>query len=303
MRRFTTKLAPLDAKWNSGYAGGANMDVDALADEVFGARVPGEWLTCYMIRRFGWPNAGSDEYKNLCTWMLVTPIAGLFLTVTPYLGGGPVVMPEKYGFGNLHFGVRFTTAVGSKIDHEPGRQAFFRRRERAVRRWWDTEGCELYILGTGLVEGDDHELVKRAEGEKDGKVWGVWRRKPEDKRQRFGKGKVDGMLLWWISEFIIEKHPEAGIPAKMSPAERRHCSSAFARRATAAIKRTMLDLFRPTRVRDVWFGAFGLTERGEAPSKGPDAPWFDGAGYAAEYWFTTHRRRQRAAARKAAKEQ
>ena len=71
----------------------------------------------------------------------------------------------------LHFAVRFTREVGNTVDADPGRESFVRRRERAVRRWWDKHGCELYLVGAGKVEGEENELVHKAEGsEKNGEV-------------------------------------------------------------------------------------------------------------------------------------
>lgn len=283
--KFTTQLAPRGAKWDSGYAGGPGLSLSKIADEVFADKVPGPWLAVYMLRRFGWPNIGSDDYKDLFSWMLTTPLDGLYLVVTPYLGGS-----------NLHFAVRFTREVGNKVDGDPGRESFVRRRERAVRRWWDKHGCELYIVGEGKIEGEENELVHKAEGsEKDGKVWGLWKRLPSDARQKFGKAKPDPMMLWWLTEFITAKHPDAEVPAKMTEAEKAHRHTAFQARAVAAIKRTMRDLLRPTAVRDVDFNVFG---RDEARASGPPAERWEGAGNTPEYWFSPHAKGERAKAQK-----
>jgi hypothetical protein len=284
--KFTARLAPRRAKWDSGYADGPGLNLTKIAEEVYEEKVPGPWLAVYMLRRFGWPNTVSDDVKDLCSWMLTTPLAGLYLVVTPYLGGG----------GNLHFAVRFTREVGNKVDGYPGSVSFVRRREAAVRRWWDQHGCELYIVGQGKIEGEENDLVHKAEGsEKDGKVWGVWKRLPADERQRFGKAKADPMMLWWLTEFITAKHPEADIPSKMTDAEKAHAHTAFQARAVAAIKRTMRDLLRPTSVRDVEFGVFG---RNHKRTSGPQAKRWEGAGNTPEYWFSPHAKGKRAKAQK-----
>lgn len=36
--------------------------------------------TTYMLRRFGLPNLGHDDYKEIARWLITTPIDGLFLT-------------------------------------------------------------------------------------------------------------------------------------------------------------------------------------------------------------------------------
>ena len=276
--RFEPISCSADEEWNHGYAGGPGMDVHAVADAAFGRTIPGEWLCCYMLRRFGPPNAGSDPYKNLCAWMLTTPIAGLFLLVTPYLGGG----------GNHHFAIRFTKEVGEALQRDPGRDSYLRRRDTAIRRWWDTKGGKLYAMGMGKKEGDEDELV-HLYGEKDDMVGGLWRRPLRHDRPHDAIPE-DGMLLWWFARFIEEKHPEVKLP-KMTKRERAQRKTAYQRRAVAAVTATMRALMRPTHVRDTDFNPFGRSE-GEGTPVGP----FADAGYAAEHLYT-----KVAAARLAAK--
>lgn len=280
VKAFETRAAPMDAPWSSGYAAGQGANPSRWADEMFGASIPGPWLLAYMIRRFGWPNAGSDDYKDLCSWMLTTPIEGLYLVVTPYLGntGGKLQPPFC---GNLHFAVRFTKQIGEQLDRDPGREAFQRRRARAMRAWWNKHGCKMYVFGWGTKDGDADVLVHEY-GQKDGKVWGLWKRPPRIKRPQSFPKEPDGMLLWWLGEFLTKNHPEAKLPAKLTERERVHRETSFHKRARKAIEATLADLLRPVRVRDISFNPLGHTD---GASK-PEAERFEGAGYAAEYWFT-----------------
>ncbi len=43
-------------------------------------------LFAYLFRRFGYPNVGWDDYKNLVCYMLTTPLPNLFMRITPYVG-------------------------------------------------------------------------------------------------------------------------------------------------------------------------------------------------------------------------
>ena len=81
--KFQTTLAPTKSDVCAGFGGSGSINPSDWADEIYKGEVPGPWLMCYMVRRFGWPNAGSDEYKNLCNWNLTTPIKGLYLCVNP----------------------------------------------------------------------------------------------------------------------------------------------------------------------------------------------------------------------------
>lgn len=274
-RRFETSLKPPKTKWVGGYKAGA-IDPSKIADEVMG-QVDGPWLTCYMLRRFGWPNFGSDDYKELCSWSLVTPLPGLWMTVTPYLGGG-----------NLHFGVLFDAETGRELERDPGRESFWRRRERAIRAWWKRDGGKLYALGTGDpndTSGGD-ELVRHGNSEEGGKVWGLWKRPSAMKEVQTLAD--DSMLFWWLAEFIADKHPEVDVPRQLNERELKCRESAFMRRAKAAIAATMRDLLRPTSVRDIGFSVLGRDE-----GKGPGAPCFEGAGRTPEYWYSAKARRAR----------
>ena len=281
--KFSPEVCPVNTKWESGYAGGPGKNVHKVADEAFGGKVPGEWLTCYMLRRFGHPNAGSDPHKDLCAWMLTTPIAGLFLIVHPYLGGG----------GNYHFAIRYTKEVGHALDRDPGREAVRARREKAIRRWWDTRGGKLYALGMGKKEGDEDELVHLC-GEKDGLVGGLWRRplkhdRPHDKLPK------DDMVLWWLGCFIEKQHPEVKLPM-VTKRERAQRTTRYQHKAKAAVIATMRALLRPTNVRDLDFNIYG---RDNDKSVGPHVEPFADAGYAAEHLYTVVARKRRADAKRA----
>lgn len=272
---FTASLAPGTSKIAGGFGAGGAINPAKFADELFKGVIPGPWLCCYMLRRFGWPNSGSDPYKNLCSWTLTTPMRGLFLCVTPYLGRS-----------NLHFSVRFTKEVGDQIMSDPGREAFLARRDKVIVKWWNTTGRKLYSIGGWTKDGDEDELVYPY-AEQEGKVYGLWRRKPNHKGIN-DVPKKDGYFAWWLARFLKEKHPEVKIP-KMSQRERKARTSRFHIQARSAIKATMRDLLRPTNVRDISFTPFGDIERDasaiERYAKQKEAGYFEGAGYSAAGWF------------------
>ena len=120
-QRFTTTLMPPKTRWDRGYASSGSIDPGQWADDLYGKTISGSWLTCYMLRRFGWPNIGSDDYKDLCAWSLTTPLEGLYLVVRPHLtDGGPLGKPFcGKTHGNLHFSILFTKAVEAELDRDP----------------------------------------------------------------------------------------------------------------------------------------------------------------------------------------
>lgn len=278
--KFETKLAPSNACIVGGYAGGPGGCPDSFADEFFKDEIPGGILCCYMIRRFGWPNAGSDEHKDLCSWNLTTPIEGLYLSVTPYLGGG-----------NLHFAFRYNKAVGSKLNLDLGRESFLKRTNTFITRWWRMSGAKLYVWGCGKKEGDNHELVHIwNDHETDNtRVFGLWKRKESDKKHLGKLPKNIPALNWWLSEIIEKHHPKVKLP-RMTKSERGRMGSPFRAKAKRAILLTLQDLMRPVFIRDIGINPFGDVENPELEKKHARnytvADRFIGAGYTPEYWYT-----------------
>ena len=50
-------------------------------------------LFVYMVRRFGYPATGSDDYKEIACWFLTTPDPNIALIVSPRPNG------MRYSFG------------------------------------------------------------------------------------------------------------------------------------------------------------------------------------------------------------
>lgn len=290
MKCFNTS-APEKYKWDGGYATGT-INPSQTATELFKGEIPGAMLCCYMLRRFGWPNAGSDPYKHLMEWVLTTPMPGLFLSVTPYLGargGKAYKLHDRYSCSNLHFGIRFTRGVGGKIDYDAGREHWFSRHDKFVWEWWRKMGIKLYCWGYGDAVGDCDELVHKFCDcpKRKGKVFGLWRRTPAMKR----KGDIPPnakMVEWWLEDLIKKQHPEIALP-RMTQREKTMRSNPFRRKCEQAIRQTMLDLLRPTTVRDIAFTVFGDIEREPEAikryKKQQPAGFFTGAGDTPEYWF------------------
>lgn len=287
MKPFLTS-APEHPKWEGGYGGGTISPHD-LADSLFKESISGPWLTCYMLRRFGWPNMGSDDYKNLMSWALTTPVEGLFLSVTPYLGGS-----------NLHFGILFTEQVHRKTDYDAGRERWFKRFRDAVTGWWDAKGIKIYAWGYGKKTGDADELVHHFchDPRNPEKVYGLWRRTKRMTRPGRIPPNVQ-MLEWWLEQLIKKLHPEVKLP-KMTKSEKIRRDNPFKRRCDLAIQRTMLDLLRPTNVRDISFNVFGNIEKTYAakpqPEISPAVERWSGAGHTPQYWYSKEATKERSKA-------
>lgn len=291
---FETKLANVNDARLGGYAGGPGGCPGEFATQLFKDEITGPWLLAYMLRRFGWPNSGSDPYKNLMSWVLTTPVQGLFLCVTPYLGHADekfIYDPkEKFHSANLHFAWRLTKEIKRKLHADPGRDAFFKRQHEAISHWWKNTGIKLYAWGIGLKEGDPDELVHEySDCEVKGKpmVAGLWRRTVTVKG-RCDIPKQAHMVDWWLDELLKKHHPEVKLP-KMRKRERLRRQNRFQIQARRAMVAAMKDLLRPTNVRDISFTPFGDINWSPKAVKHytnqESAGYFPGAGMGPEYYY------------------
>lgn len=58
-----------------------------LIDEAIGESLPQGSLFAYLFRRFGFPNTGSDDFKELCRYYITTTHPDMIMSIVPYSGG------------------------------------------------------------------------------------------------------------------------------------------------------------------------------------------------------------------------
>ncbi len=297
---FQAQLIPSAlAASNIGFGSSGSFNPNKWADELFQAEMPGPMLACYCLRRFGWPNEGSDPHKNFMTWTLTTPMKGIYLCITPYMGHQTGDEPAE--IRHMHFGLRYPERMESKFAGDPGRDDFRARIEAAVREWWDTTGSKLYCTGWSIPGKDPNDILVQAAGtpKEDGTVYGLWKRLPSHDTKHAGlpSRKTDNYLLFidWLRNFIRDHHPEADIPTQMTPEELAARESPFCKEVKAACQATLQDLLRPVSVRDISLTPFGDIERNPVAIQHYNenlehvSEWA-GVGHTPEYWYAKQRK-------------
>jgi len=179
---FETQAAAIENLNLQGCRSGNGLDPCALAVGLLTTHEwSGPWLTCYMLRRFGWPNIGSDDWKELMTWVLTTPIDGLFLTVTPYMGNDrDEVKTDQQGKIRgtcaLHFGYLHTPEVGEERlnYYAPACRETMEARKAVVQQWWLETGNKRFCwAGCTAEEKETCVLEHHPEGKV---LWGIYAR-------------------------------------------------------------------------------------------------------------------------------
>lgn len=248
----------------AGFGASSIIDPDQWAEQMGIEPISGAWLCAYCIRRFGWPNIGSDDHKQLCTWVLTTPVNGFFLGVTPYL-----VEPSF-----MHFSVYFTEAVRPKIYEDPQADAVRAEAEQIAKEWWESTGKDRYVLGTTNIPRPLALYVSESE---EG-VCGFYERTPEEPPQDFPTENVN-WAAWLIRELIRERHPDEVTFPKHELGPRQ--PTPFQIECKKAVQTVVKDLLRPTYVRDVYFTPHGNTDPDESGTAEP----FEHAGIAPKYLY------------------
>jgi hypothetical protein len=225
------------------WGGSASGELDPGREAMdLGLQFHGAWLTAYMIRRFGPPNHGSDDHKNLCSWTLTTPVKGLALLVTPYLGNATSCC--------LHFGYRWSNALARQVDKACPRRKEFWKNYEVAWRWQRGK-----VVGMFCDESDGRELIEkttyRAEDGAERDVGLYWARDKEVKKAYVTRADYKNMFVHCaLMEAYRKLHPRK--PRK-APANGRWPESAVVHRCNQALRKTIQALTQPVGVRDLAF--------------------------------------------------
>ena len=69
------------------FTGPEFSDMVKLEELAIGESIPQGSLFAYLFRRFGHPNMSSDDYKELCRYILTTEHPEMLMSIVPYAGG------------------------------------------------------------------------------------------------------------------------------------------------------------------------------------------------------------------------
>lgn len=134
MSRFITREAVAsDFEIGVRYsgAGAGVIDPGKTAEEVMGKEISFGMLFAYCFRRFGFPNIGSDEYKEIASYLLVTPIEGLFLRVSI----------KALSKTSLLFGYLMKNELNSVLSNE--KNVVFKKFDKEFSDWRKRKGLLL----------------------------------------------------------------------------------------------------------------------------------------------------------------
>ncbi len=126
-RKFHMKQADMSGKDWMGLSFRHYMDTgkskydlsDPIISGVCGDEIEYGKLFAYLFRRFGYPERGWDDYKELVSYRLTTPHPDMVLRITPYVGNNSVItmdfmIEDKIFFAIEDYARRYRTAWGQR---------------------------------------------------------------------------------------------------------------------------------------------------------------------------------------------
>lgn len=122
-----------------------------LIHEAIGEEIPQGSLFAYLFRRFGFPNAGSDDFKELCRYFLTTTHPGMIMSIVPYSGGDSSI--------SISFMVSHETRADCEEWYQRSRNARDQRfiewieKQGRIPEWADNFFVELQEKGWPVPEG------------------------------------------------------------------------------------------------------------------------------------------------------
>ncbi|HEJ2342337.1 TPA: hypothetical protein ACWLUJ_006141 [Pseudomonas aeruginosa] len=225
---------------------------DPVITSVVGETMDYGSLFAYLFRRFGYPNAGWDDYKELTKYILSTPNPDMFLQVVPYTGNTTWITFRFFVTEEL------AQAVRAHDDHERTeweRRAFAWRERQGLPEWmpdWIKMVNEEVYPAWGITNA---EVTSWREAIRSALPLGA----DEDESPYYDlSNKAYQFHLALIEDY---RRIEARPPRLMRSADISTWAQTDPLRplAEAAII-ALQDLLRPVRVRDIAINALGATE-------------------------------------------
>ena len=278
-------------RWGGASSGELKPNREA---EYIGKPIHGAWLTAYMIRRFGPPNAYSDDHKNLCSWTITTPLKGLALLVTPYLGSPYQGLKPKPGEkptwdSCLHFGYRYSGELAKAICKAEWKHRGLDKYEARVWKWVQKNKlccCPLKdagvreIIWTWDVEDWKNQTKKPAEDR-----YVVCKPLPVESNSKIYLTKKDFQIPWvyfTLEETYRDTHllkpSKAKVPTKTFHGYPVYPDCALVHKCNMALRAAIKALFQSVYVRDIYFGVNGNIKDEDVANE-KSVPYYKHAGY------------------------
>lgn len=262
------QLIDLPTRISTGDAFSDSIDI---AERVLGEEMQQGSLFAYLFRRFGYPNRGSDPYKELASYMLTTTRKDMLLRIVPYAGGSVSI---SFGFLVPHQ-VRSACDDWVSRDRRAHRAAFMDWivAEGRVPAWAD-DTAEGMVKGSWPIPEGATGWRRMMSGMAIISHGGVREDHPADKAEA---------IRWYesVRDDYEADHPVPAVQWRSENPDEWEDGDPLKPYAEA-IAETLRDLLRPVWIRDVAIGIRGVISEDDPKALGnigPDAGYADSAGF------------------------
>lgn len=200
-------------------------------------------LFSYLFRRFGYPNKGWDDYKQLAKYVLSTPLPDMVLMIVPYCGNGT----------DLHFSFMVTAETYQKI-RDYDRRDYLVWRERMFD-WIEANNMIPEWMEKGMEYLNTENMVPL-----------TWRQAYDSigvlHLNKEGKKPVNVGYNW--QQKVHKAYSKIEEPPSHSHSRsydwREWPDDDPCKAYNQAAYEALLDLKRPVEVRDIYINSFGRVE-------------------------------------------
>jgi hypothetical protein len=220
----------------NGFGSGGELNPGKIAQEIYGDKFDYGHATAYLLRRFGFSFEGYDDYKTLASWVLTTPLNGVYLWV----------MIKGNSSASCSFGVRFSKEKYQEL-HRLRCMPFLIKNADAQRL--ARENGYPFAVPKGKWNRRDKHALRLWE-----KKHGLLDKKKED----FSKEELDKIYNNLFDEMeCLRKRAYDDLDkcGWINPASER--MDLFNTAIDTAIRQALKELLKPVHVRDCYINILG----------------------------------------------
>lgn len=234
-------------------------DTFNLVERGVGESINYGTLTAYLLRRFGYPNSGWDDYKELTCYNLSTPLPDMYLRISPFVGNDtsisimPMVAEDAYRSFELYERKPFMDYLARRrawIESTSGRPDWADSCIAALRKDWG-DAVDGFWTAFEHLAHYSHRKDKEPDGDSQNTIARVWVDWADEKRSAYAAIEPNPSPLYrtenidaWSGDDPLKPYAQALLVA-------------------------LADLKTPVRVRDCAINAYGEADEGRVILREP----------------------------------
>jgi hypothetical protein len=230
----------------SGFSSTTGFDPGEIAEEVYGDKFDYGHACAYLLRRFGFHFCGHDDYKELASWILTTPMDGVYLWVSI----------RGHSHTSCCFGICFSEEINKKFRMLQGMPWCVKTAD--AKRLAMENGYPFATMMTRKWNRRDMQAIRIYE-----KQQGLLHKKWDDFSEEEQKCIYD-KLRNEMDNRLSQAWDDLEKCGYINPAEK--AFNNFCEELRTALREAMKELLKPVHVRDCYINLLGQCKDKDFPT-------------------------------------